>query len=136
MENDKNEENYQNILKFLDNVGKALEGQKDIYVQKTDDEKEKGQNPKESLDLFVNATKNVISEKYIETFKQKYDEQSFINELSNWINDYKEKPDFQTDIKILEKHLSFIRGFIDININSIDPLVQTDLTNELIEKFS
>ena len=135
MENDKNEENYQNILKFLDNVGKALEGQKDIYVQKTDDEKENGNNPKESLDLFVNATKKVIAEKYVETFKQRYDEQSFINELSNWINDYKEKPDFQTDIKILEKHLSFIRTFIDININSVDPLVKTDLTNELIEKF-
>ena len=136
MENEKNEENYQNILKFLDNVGKALEGQKDIYVQKTDDEKENGQNPKESLDLFINATKKVIAEKYIEAFKVRYDEQSFINELSNWINEYKDKPDFQTEIKILEKHLSFIRGFIDININSIDPLVQTDLTNELIEKFS
>ena len=136
MENEKNEENYQNILKFLDNVGKALEGQKDIYVQKTNEDKESGQNPKESLDLFVNATKKVIAEKYIETFKVRYDEQSFITELSNWINEYKEKPDFQTDIKILEKHLSFIRGFIDININSIDPLVQTDLTNELIEKFS
>ena len=133
---DEKDENYQNIIKFLDNVGKALEGQKDIYIQKTDEEREKGQNPKESLNIFVQATKDIIAEKYIEAFKHKYDEQSFINELSNWINDYKEKPDFQTDIKILEKHLSFIRGFIDININSIDPLVQTDLTNELIEKYS
>ena len=134
MENEK-DENYQNIIKFLDNVGKALEGQKDIYIQKTDEEREKGQNPKESLNIFVQATKDIIAEKYIEAFKHKYDEQSFINELSIWINEYKDKPDFQTDIKILEKHLSFIRTFIDININSVDPLVKTDLTNELIEKF-
>lgn len=136
MENEKNEENYQNILKFLDNVGKALEGQKDIYVKETNEVREKGHNPKESLISFVNATKKIIAEKYLEAFKQRYDEQSFLSELTTWITNYKEKPDFQTDIKILEKHLSFIRGFIDLNINSNDPLVQTDLTNELIEKYS
>ena len=66
MENEKNEENYQNIIKFLDNVGKALEGQKDIYVKETDEVKERGQNPKEYLINFVNDTKKIIKKKYKE----------------------------------------------------------------------
>lgn len=128
-------EKLENVIMFFDSVSKGMEGIKDKYSRIILDIEKGNDSVEYGLKMWVNATKQLIEDKYIQIFAEKYDDQIFEFKITSWTIMFGENEDLLMNIRILKKNIDDLKTTINNKILSSNPLCYINISEYLLNNY-